>query len=136
MGEAQEQKLKNLALRKPERYTAERVIAALVKTKGMITLAARELNCSGETIRNYAKRYPSVATALHEERERMTDVAELALYKAIQDGEGWAISLYLKTQGKGRGYVERHELDARITNYIVDIDASSDPNIIDADTAP
>lgn len=136
MSETQTQKLKNLALRKPERYTAERVIAALVKTKGMITLAARELNCSGETIRNYAKRYPSVAAALHEERERMTDVAELALYKAIQDGEGWAISLYLKTQGKGRGYVERHELDARITNYVVDIDASSDPNIIDADTAP
>ena len=38
-------------------------------------------------------------------------MAELALYKAIQDGEGWAVCFYLKTQGKQRGYIERQEIE-------------------------
>ena len=43
------------------------------------------------------------------ERGMMIDVAEIALWKAIQNGEGWAISLALKTIGRERGYTERVE---------------------------
>lgn len=95
---------------KTPRYTKEQIATALTRTKGMITLAAQSLGCDPTTVRNYIARYPDLQTVLSDERERMTDVTELKLYEAIQNREGWAITLYLKTQGKQRGYVERQEL--------------------------
>lgn len=79
----------------------------------MVSKAAERLKCEPDTVRNYVKRYPRVAEALHEERESMTDVAEMALFDAIKGGEGWAVCFYLKTQGKERGYVERHEFTGK-----------------------
>lgn len=93
-----------------QRYTQEQVIGALAQAKGMTTVAARLLNCAPNTVQAYIDRYPAVAETRRQEREAMTDVAELALYKAIQSGEAWAVCFYLKTQGKQRGYVERAEV--------------------------
>ena len=92
------------------RITVDLVLAALRASKGMVSIAARRVGCDRSTIYEYIKKYPSVAAALADERETMTDTAELALYSAIQDKEAWAVCFYLKTQGKGRGYVERQEL--------------------------
>lgn len=100
--------LTHLTLRK--RLTKESVETALRETKGMISLAAKRLGCSRETVYDYIKKYPSVATAIHDEREATLDMAELALFKAIQNGEAWAIAMTLKTIGKQRGYVERQEV--------------------------
>lgn len=92
-----------------ERYTVAQVIDALRKTKGMKGPAARILDCSWTAVDGYEKRHPSVQQVIREERESMTDVAELSLARAIQNGEAWAVCFYLKTQGKERGYVERQE---------------------------
>jgi hypothetical protein len=92
-----------------QRFKPDEVITALSQAKGMTTVAARLLGCVPNTVQAYIDRYPAVAEARAQEREGMTDVAELALYKAIQSGEAWAVCFYLKTQGKGRGYVERVE---------------------------
>src|SRR5690606_1181906 len=89
------------------KYTTAQVIQAIRETKGLVSLAAKRLKCHPDTVRRYAARYPTVAAALREERAAMTDVAELALYNAIQRGEPWAVTFYLKTQGKDRGYTER-----------------------------
>lgn len=95
---------------KAEKYTAQQVIDALRTTKGMVSLAAKKLQCDPATVYRYIRTYPTVAAAVRSEREAMTDIAELALYKAIQGGVGWAVCFYLKTQGKERGYVERKEI--------------------------
>ena len=92
------------------RYPTSQVIKAIRDTKGLVSLAALKLGCDPDTVRSYAKRYPTVAVALKEERSRMTDVAELALYDRILAGDGWAVCFYLKTQGRDRGYIERHEV--------------------------
>ncbi len=92
------------------KFTAEQVIGAIEETRGMLTLAARHLGCSPRTIYNYRDRYASVQQAIRDERERTLDIAELALFKAVQEGQAWAICFLLKTQGKDRGYVERQEL--------------------------
>ena len=97
--------------KKGEKYTAAQVIAAVRETKGMLTIAAKRLGCDPVTIYRYVREYPTVAAAVKEQRESVTDMAELALYKAIQEGEGWAVCFYLKTQGKGRGYIERQEIE-------------------------
>ena len=91
------------------RYTADQVADAITKARGMVSVAARNLGCHPDTVRAYKKRYASVAAAFAESRESTTDMAELSLFKAISEGEAWAVSLYLKTIGKNRGYVERLE---------------------------
>lgn len=89
-----------------ERYTAQEVIDAI--EKGYTCLgAAQLLQCNAETVRNYAKRYPSVHTALHAKRRELVDLAEMSLRRAIVNGEGWAVAMTLKTLGKDDGYVER-----------------------------
>jgi hypothetical protein len=93
----------------PRKYTQAQMLTALEQSKGMVTVAARLLGCAVDTMYAYLDRYPALAAAKAQQREGMTDVAELALYKAIQSGEAWAVCFYLKTQGKGRGYVERTE---------------------------
>jgi predicted transcriptional regulator len=94
-----------------ERYTTADMIAALEKSKGMISLAARKLNCHPNTVRNYIDRHPTVAQAYREQREGSLDVAELKLMEAVQKGQPWAIAFLLKTLGKGRGYVERMQVE-------------------------
>ncbi len=90
-----------------EAYTVVQMIEALRQTKGMKGPAARTLGCSWNTVDNYAKRHATVQKFIDEERESMTDAAELSLYNAVVGGEAWAVCFYLKTQGKKRGYVEK-----------------------------
>jgi hypothetical protein len=45
-----------------------------------------------------------------DERESMKDDAESALYKAVLEGEPWAVKFFLSTQAKDRGYSLRTEL--------------------------
>lgn len=93
----------------PGPYTCEQVIQALQKTKGMVYLAARELGCHHQTIYNHIEKNPSVKRAWQAEHGKVGDSAELRLYQAIMNEEHWAITFYLRTKGKDRGYVERQE---------------------------
>src|SRR5262245_22642935 len=98
-----------------QRYTAQQVIDALTATRGLVTLAAKRLGCDTDTIRNYAKRYPSVAKVKAEAREEVLDIAEAQLFLKIQQGDPWAIGLYLRTVGRSRGYGESLNLHVEIT---------------------
>ena len=87
------------------------MIRAIRAERGMVTRVADRLGCVPETVRNYARDIPQVQEAITEERERMTDLAESKLVEAIEAREPWAVALYLRTQGKNRGYVERQEVE-------------------------
>ena len=112
------------------KYTPEQVAEALISTNGMVFLAADKLGCTAQTVYNYAKRHKIVSEAIEHQKGKRLDVAESALWRAILDGEAWAICFYLKTQGKARGYVERQELTGKdggairteIAKEIVDAD--------------
>jgi hypothetical protein len=97
-----------------EKFTAKQVVDVLHKTRGMQGAAAVELECSPGTIRNYAKRYPSVRQALKDEKDLNLDAAELSLLRAVDRGEGWAVCFFLKTRGKQRGYVEKTEVEVLV----------------------
>lgn len=92
------------------KYTPEQIIGALEECKGMIAPAARRLGCDRNTIKRYLKEYGEIAQAIADQREAVTDEAELALYDSIKAREAWAVCFYLKCQGKTRGYVERAEV--------------------------
>lgn len=95
-------------------YTTQQMIDALMEARGMVTVAAAVVGCHPLTVRAYMRRYPTVAQALLDAREAMTDVAESALYDAIVAGDLGAVKYYLSTIGKDRGYVERQE--QRVSN--------------------
>jgi len=88
-------------------YEPATIVSALERARGMIAIAARLLRCSRQTIYTAVRTYPEVKEALDDARELGLDLAEMALFKAIDKGQGWAITLYLKTQGRKRGYVEK-----------------------------
>lgn len=95
------------------KFSTEQVIAALVATRGLISLAAQSLRCDQVTVRNYIKRYPTVAQAFKDEREALLDIGELKLIDRVHAGEGWAVCFLLKTLGKERGYIERQEFTGK-----------------------
>lgn len=94
----------------PRKYSDEQMIDALHKTKGMVYLAADVVGCDADTIYNRSKVSPAVAQAMVTESEHAVDVAEIQLLKQINEGNIAALIFFLKTKGKGRGYVERHEI--------------------------
>lgn len=89
--------------------TVEEYEKALRDSKGMMSVAARMLGVTQQAVSQRVKTSPTLQRVRDEAREQMTDVAELRLYERIQAGDGWAVCFYLKTQGRSRGYVERHE---------------------------
>jgi hypothetical protein len=97
-----------------QRYRQQQVIDALTETKGLVTFAAQRLGCVPNTVYAYVDRYPKVRAARDAARERQLDVTEAALFRAIGEGELPAITFYLRTVGRHRGYGDRLELDATV----------------------
>lgn len=98
-----------MAGRKPK-CTPEQVAQALIECRGLLFLTAKRLGVSHQTVSNMMKRHPSVAAAAVQQRGEFVDEAEGMLWKAVRNGESWAISFTLKCLGKVRGYTERTEI--------------------------
>ena len=94
---------------KKREQTAQRIIKAIQESNGLLTLASKKAGLGYTTVWRYTQDFPSVKQAVIEAKERMLDFAEGKLYEKIKSGDNAAIIFYLKTQGKGRGYIERQE---------------------------
>lgn len=94
-----------------KQFTAEEVAQAVKKAQGFVTVAARALGCTSQTIHNYRKTYKVVAEAFDESRETHLDFAEGKLMQQIKAGNITGIIFYLKTQGRTRGYIERSQVE-------------------------
>jgi len=92
------------------KLTAEPVITAIRELNGNLSAVARKMGVCRQTLYTFIKRHPSVQAVVADARETMLDNAESSLYRAVLNGEAWAVCFFLKTQGKRRGYVERQEV--------------------------
>jgi hypothetical protein len=72
---------------KTHRYPASRVAEALTKAQGMVTIAARLLGCSPDTVDSYVKKFAVCAQAKQTARNAILDEAELRLVAAIRRDE-------------------------------------------------
>ena len=99
----------NNGVSKKREQTAQKIIDALKESKGLLTLAAKKAGVSYSTVNRYANEFPSVREAVEEAKESMLDYTEGKLFEQIKNGNIASIIFYLKTQGKKRGYIERHE---------------------------
>ena len=97
-----------------QRYTAGQVADALKACKGMVTIAAQQLNCDVDTVLNYCKRYPCRSGEAAGRVTKCSMRLSCGLWKAIQRDESWAIAFCLKTIGRSRGYGERLDLNVSI----------------------
>ncbi len=70
----------------------------------MVSVAAEGLGIATDNLyHRINKRSMTFQAALHETRDEILDIAELALFDAVKRGEQWALVLMLKASGKSRG---------------------------------
>jgi len=79
------------------------------KYKGNVAAIARYLGVSRATIHSRMNDSATLKAAIVDAREEMLDNAESVLYDQALKGNTTALIFFLKTQGRGRGYVERME---------------------------
>lgn len=86
---------------------------SIEKHRGNVTLVAKSFAVSRTTVYTFFEKHPELKTCLQDEREKMIDNVESALYNQALDGNITAMIFFLKTQGKGRGYIERQEVTGK-----------------------
>lgn len=90
--------------------TIEQCEKALWKSNGLITPAAKSLGITQQALSDRIKKNERLQKARELTTEKMLDAAENTLHKKIYDEENLTASIfYLKTKGRQRGYIERHE---------------------------
>jgi|OM-RGC.v1.025420069 hypothetical protein len=104
-----------------EQYTAEQMITAIREANGMLTVAARRVGCTYNTIRRYVDNYPTVKQALDDTKQNLGDRIESTLLSQAlgirdsntgeytQEPNVTALIFLVKTHPvmRARGYTER-----------------------------
>jgi hypothetical protein len=83
---------------------------AIKDKRGNVSAAAKALGLSRVSLYERINKSELLQRTLEEARETMIDNAETALYDDALNGNTTALIFFLKTQGKRRGYTERHEV--------------------------
>ena len=69
------------------KYSAEKFIAAIPGTGGIVTAIAKRVGCAWHTADAYIQAHATVKTAWDNERRRINDQAQHNILKAIADGD-------------------------------------------------
>src|SRR5258708_7593790 len=86
------------------------IIKCLHVVMGKVSLAAEQLGCSPETIYRRARSSPQVGAVLRLYRGKLLDSAEAALWRAVLDGESWAVKWALEQWGQSRDFSDGAEI--------------------------
>ena len=86
------------------------MLEALEKALGVITQACKVVGIHRSTHYDWMQTDKAYRAAVDDIQEVAVDFAESHLHKLIKDGNPAATIFYLKTKGKGSGYVERQEI--------------------------
>ena len=87
------------------------MVEALTKALGVVKIACESCGISRQTHYNWLKEDPAYEEACKNLPEVVLDFAEHHLHKLISEGNPAATIFFLKTKGKGRGYIERQEIE-------------------------
>lgn len=103
-------------------YKASDFINIIPGTGGIITAIAKRVGCDWHTAKKYIEEYSTVKRAYEDELELVSDIAESVVIGNIkiayekqrkdkQPADSSDAKWYLTRKGKGRGYVEKAEMD-------------------------
>lgn len=94
--------------------TKKQIIQALKEANGVITVAAKSLDCTRQAIYKRMKKDDDIVEAREQAREGMIDTAENQLHDLITNPDHKdhykAIRYYLTTQGRNRGYGDQVDI--------------------------
>jgi predicted DNA-binding transcriptional regulator AlpA len=91
-------------------------LAVFEKNSTNVSNACGKVGIARKTFYEWCNTSDIFSQKVDEAKEAMVDFAESSLYKQIKDGNTSATIFFLKTQAKDRGYVERQDIDAKVTN--------------------
>lgn len=97
-------------MNKSRHIKKESVLKALEKSFGVVTVACKNAEVPRSTFYKWVKEDKEFAKDVKDIANIALDFAESQLYKQIGKGNVTSTIFYLKTKGKGRGYVERQEI--------------------------
>jgi len=92
-------------------HNKKALLKALETSMGVVSTACKKAGLSRVTYYDYYNNDPEFNKAVDELSNVALDFAESKLFGQIQSDNTTAIIFYLKCKGKGRGYIERQELD-------------------------
>jgi len=98
------------------RFEPDKIINAIKGSGGIITTIAKKLGVSWNTAKSYIEEHESTLQAYNDEEEKILDIADEQLYKAIKKGDLSAVKWLQATKGKKRGYVEKQIQEIQTTN--------------------
>lgn len=87
------------------------MLQALEKTLGVVTTAADKAGIGRQTHYDWMESDPAYKRAVESLADVALDFAESQLFKQVKEGNVASTIFYLKTKGKGRGYIERFETE-------------------------
>ena len=89
------------------------MIDALESSLGIVTSACKIVGIHRSTHYDWYNDDPSYRKAVDDIQNISLDFAETQLFQAMKENNVTATIFYLKTKGKGRGYIERSEFELR-----------------------
>lgn len=96
---------------KPTKTTSKKeVLEALERSLGIVSTACEKAGIHRSTHYDWLQSDPEYKEAVRLIEERTIDFAESHLHALIKDKNPAAVIFFLKTKGKGRGYIERQEI--------------------------
>ena len=119
MNEASEPTPKKRKPGKPPKPVLDAVelAAALAANRGNVHACARQMGVERSSLLQFIRARPTLLRVLEDAREGMLDSAESALYRAVEEGQAWAVCFFLKTQGRSRGYMEMTEINRKVASW-------------------
>jgi hypothetical protein len=100
----------NGLMQQKQHIKKEKFIEALEQSMGIISHAAKKIGVDRTTPYRWMREDDEYKKRVEEVLNVPLDFVESKLFEAINHNNITAIIFYLKTKGKHRGYVERHEL--------------------------
>ena len=83
----------------------EEIAAAIVTARGNMAAAARALGLTRKAVWYRVKESPRLQGIVEDAKETLVDDAEMGLFRAVDNGEEWAIKRVLDSKrGAGRGW--------------------------------
>jgi len=89
----------------------KRLLEALAACAGDVTEATRKAGVHRQTHYEALKSSPEYKEAFHHIEESLIDLAETKLKQHINEGNLKAITFYLRSKGKERGYGESKQIE-------------------------
>ena len=86
------------------RYEKETVLRAIRGSGGIMSAIAQRLGCEWDTARRYVNRWAETRAAFQAERERVLDLAETAVIRALKEGDVGTAKWVLSRLGRHRGW--------------------------------